>query len=68
MQKTDPLIRTKIRLPSTRSSLVPRTRLQEQIEQGLQRPLTLVIAPAGFLTEAVAENVESLGRYPLFHA
>ena len=48
MQKTDPLIRTKIRLPSTRLSLVPRARLQEQFVQGVQGPLTLVIAPAGF--------------------
>ena len=62
MQKTDPLIRTKIRLPSTRSSLVPRTRLQEQIEQGLQRPLTLVIAPAGFgKTTLVASSVTGCG-------
>jgi len=62
MQKTDPLIRTKIRLPSTRLSLVPRARLQEQIVQGLQGPLTLVIAPAGFgKTTLVASCIVSRG-------
>jgi LuxR family maltose regulon positive regulatory protein len=62
MQKTDPLIRTKIRLPSTRSSLVPRPRLQEQIEQGLLCPLTLVVAPAGFgKTTLVASSVTDCG-------
>lgn len=48
MHKSDPLIRTKLRLPSTRPELVPRPRLQEQILQGLRGPLTLVTAPAGF--------------------
>src|SRR5512139_254984 len=48
MQKADTLIRTKLRLPFTRSKLVPRSRLQEQIAQGLRGPLTLIIAPAGF--------------------
>src|SRR5512139_3699617 len=48
MQKADPLIRTKLRLPFTRPGLVPRPRLQEQVVQGLRGPLTLVTAPAGF--------------------
>lgn len=48
MQKADPLIRTKLRLPFTRSELVPRPRLQEQVAQGLRGPLTLITAPAGF--------------------
>ena len=48
MQKSFPLIHTKIRLPSTRRRLVPRPRLHEQIVQGLCGPLTLIIAPAGF--------------------
>jgi ATP/maltotriose-dependent transcriptional regulator MalT len=48
MQKTDTLIRTKLHLPFTRSRLVTRPRLQEQIEQGLHSPLTLITAPAGF--------------------
>lgn len=48
MQNSDPLLRTKIRLPSTRLNLVPRPRLREKILQGLRGPLTLIIAPAGF--------------------
>src|SRR5512145_917311 len=48
MQKTDPLIHTKLRLPFTRPGLVPRPRLQVQIGQGLRGPLTLIVAPAGF--------------------
>jgi LuxR family maltose regulon positive regulatory protein len=48
MQNTDPLIRTKIRLPVTRPELVPRPRLQVKIAQGLRGPLTLITAPAGF--------------------
>jgi ATP/maltotriose-dependent transcriptional regulator MalT len=48
MQNSDPLLRSKIHLPSTRLNLVPRPRLREKILQGLRGPLTLVIAPAGF--------------------
>lgn len=48
MQNPDPLIRTKLRRPFIRPSLVPRPRLQACIAEGLRYPLTLVIAPAGF--------------------
>ncbi len=48
MQKADPLIHTKLRVPFTRPELVARRRLQEQIAQGLRGPLTLITAPAGF--------------------
>ena len=48
MQKTDSLIRTKLRLPFTRPDLVPRPRLQARIVEGLRGPLTLIAAPAGF--------------------
>jgi LuxR family maltose regulon positive regulatory protein len=48
MKKADTLIRTKLRLPFTRSELVPRPRLQEQIAQGLRGPLTLITALASF--------------------
>jgi LuxR family maltose regulon positive regulatory protein len=62
MPKADPLIRTKLRLPFTRSELVPRPRLQEQVASGLRGPLTLVIAPAGFgKTTLVASCVAGSG-------
>ena len=47
-QRAATLIRTKLRLPFTRPELVTRPRLQETLARGLQGPLTLIIAPAGF--------------------
>jgi LuxR family transcriptional regulator, maltose regulon positive regulatory protein len=44
----DPLLSTKLSVPSARPSLVPRVRLIEKLEEGLARRLTLVSAPAGF--------------------
>jgi LuxR family transcriptional regulator, maltose regulon positive regulatory protein len=62
MQNSDPLLRTKIHLPSTRLNLVPRPRLREKILQGLRGLLTLVIAPAGFgKTTLVASCIASCG-------
>src|SRR5512135_1873313 len=62
MQKTDPLIRTKLRLPFTRPELVSRPRLQAQIAQGLCGPLTLITAPAGFgKTTLVTSCIASCG-------
>jgi LuxR family maltose regulon positive regulatory protein len=62
MQKSDPLIRTKLRLPFTRPELVSRPRLQEQIAQGLRGPLTLITAPAGFgKTTLVASYISNCG-------
>ncbi|OGO38352.1 MAG: hypothetical protein A2W35_04080 [Chloroflexi bacterium RBG_16_57_11] len=62
MNNTDPLIRTKLRLPFTRPALVSRPRLQEQIAQGLCGPLTLITAPAGFgKTTLVASYIANCG-------
>src|SRR5512137_1618888 len=62
MNRTNPIIRTKLRLPFTRPELVPRPRLKEQIAQGLYGPLTLVTAPAGFgKTTLVASCVAGCG-------
>jgi LuxR family maltose regulon positive regulatory protein len=44
----DPLLLTKLAVPSTRVSLVPRPRLSERLEEGLGPQLILVSAPAGF--------------------
>ena len=60
MQKTETLIRTKLRLPFTRRELVSRPRLHEQIARGLRGPLTLITAPAGFgKTTLVASSITS---------
>jgi LuxR family transcriptional regulator, maltose regulon positive regulatory protein len=44
----DPLLLTKLSVPSARPSLVTRLRLSERLEEGLGCKLTLISAPAGF--------------------
>jgi LuxR family transcriptional regulator, maltose regulon positive regulatory protein len=62
MQKSEPLLLTKLRPPFTRSSLVSRPRLDDQIAQGLRGPLTLITAPAGFgKTTLVASHLPACG-------
>ena len=45
---TDPLLATKLHIPRPRPQLVHRPRLIQRLQQSLQRPLTLLSAPAGF--------------------
>ncbi len=42
------LLETKLYVPKWRLGLVPRPRLIERLDQGAERKLTLVSAPAGF--------------------
>src|SRR5438128_7136312 len=42
------LLVTKLARPSVGADLVPRPRLVNQLQLGIQRPLTLIAAPAGF--------------------
>ena len=42
------LLQTKLYLPPTRTTIVPRSRLIEQLTKGLNGKLTLLSAPAGF--------------------
>jgi len=42
------LLITKFALPPVRSDLVSRPRLTNQLQLGIQRPFTLIAAPAGF--------------------
>lgn len=44
----DALITTKLGITRTRPNLVPRPRLEVRLEEGVQRKLLLVAAPAGF--------------------
>ncbi len=44
----DPLLATKLHQPRPRSRLVSRSHLIERLQQGMEHPLTLVSAPAGF--------------------
>ncbi len=43
-----PLLATKLHVPRPRSHLVPRAHLVERLQQGVERALTLISAPAGF--------------------
>ena len=43
-----PLLRTKLYRPRTTRAWVARPRLLERLEQRRDRPLTLVVAPAGY--------------------
>jgi len=42
------LLQTKLRIPPVRRELVPRARLHAVLQEGLDRRLILVSAPAGF--------------------
>ena len=43
-----PLLETKLYVPTRRRDLVPRPRLRERLDRGVESKLTLVSAPAGF--------------------
>jgi len=60
-----PLLRTKTILPPPRPKRVQRLRLMKQLEEGMLRALTLVVAPAGFgKTTLVVDWAHSV-RYPV---
>jgi LuxR family maltose regulon positive regulatory protein len=57
------LLTTKLFIPSTRTELVHRPRLIEQLENGFHRKLTVISAPVGFgKTTMVSEWVRDGGR------
>jgi LuxR family maltose regulon positive regulatory protein len=57
-----PLLATKLHMPLIRPELVPRPRLIERLNAGLQRKLTLIAAPAGFgKTTLLTEWAAALG-------
>ncbi len=61
-----PLLETKLRLPRRRRNEVPRPRLIEQLNRGLESPLTLVSAPAGFgKTTVLGEWLSNSSREPV---
>ena len=58
-----PILATKLFIPSPRPTLVPRPRLIDRLNEGLDRKLTLVAAPAGFgKTTLVSEWVAGCDR------
>src|SRR5947207_7276100 len=48
VQGLNQLLTTKLHIPSLNHSLVPRPRLLERLNQGMERKHTLLTAPAGF--------------------
>lgn len=65
--KSEPLLATKLYIPPVRPQLVPRPRLLQQLDEGLQRTpgVTLISAPAGFgkttlVSEWVARSAQSV--------
>ena len=55
------LISTKLFVPPSRADLVPRARLIEKLNAGLDRKLILICAPAGFgKTTLVSEWLDTL--------
>ncbi|CAG1021507.1 partial HTH-type transcriptional regulator MalT, partial [Methylococcales bacterium] len=58
-----PILATKLYIPPPRSKVVLRSRLIEQLNEGLHRKLTLISASAGFgKTTLVSEWIASCGR------
>jgi LuxR family maltose regulon positive regulatory protein len=47
-EQRDPLLAIKLHVPRPRAQLVSRSHLVERLQQGMECPLTLVSAPAGF--------------------
>ncbi len=60
-----PLLKTKLHIPLARPGLVPRARLIERLNAGLDRKLTVVSAPAGFgKTTLLSEWLATLTPIP----
>ena len=58
---TTSILATKLFIPSTRPGLVPRPRLIEKLNEGINRKFTLISAPAGFgKTTLVTEWLDNL--------
>src|SRR5690242_4939132 len=58
-----PVLVTKLFIPRPRSNTVPRPRLIERLNEGLQHPLSVISAPAGFgKTTLVSEWIAGSGR------
>ncbi|MEZ4644943.1 MAG: hypothetical protein R3E31_19800, partial [Chloroflexota bacterium] len=61
LQIAAPLLKTKLHIPPRRPDTVPRLRLIQQLNERLQRKLTLLTAPAGYgKTSLAAEWIHAL--------
>ena len=58
-----PILATKLYIPRPRAKIIPRARLIDRLNAGIQRKLTLISAPAGFgKTTLIAEWLDNCGR------
>lgn len=61
LQIAPPLLKTKLHIPHLRPDMVPRSRLIKQLNERIQRKLTLITAPAGYgKTILAAEWIHTL--------
>ena len=60
----DVLLATKLHVPGSRAGLVPRPRLTEQLDEGLERGLVLVCAPAGYGKTVLLADWARRSQYP----
>ena len=62
-----PLLKTKLHIPQRRPDTVPRSRLIHQLNERIQRKLTLITAPAGYgKTSLAAEWIHTLQSEGVF--
>ncbi len=58
-----PILTTKLHAPPVRADWIPRQRLIERLDEGLNRRLTLVSAPAGYgKTTLITSWLQGLGK------
>ena len=60
----DVLLATKLHVPGSRPGLVPRPRLTERLDEGLERGLVLVCAPAGYGKTVMLADWARRSQYP----
>jgi LuxR family transcriptional regulator, maltose regulon positive regulatory protein len=60
----DVLLATKLHIPGSRTALVPRPRLTERLDEGLERGLVLVCAPAGYGKTVLLADWARRSQYP----
>ena len=58
------LLATKLHVPGSRADLVPRPRLTERLDEGLERGLVLVCAPAGYGKTVLLADWARRSQYP----
>lgn len=64
IEQREPLLRTKVFIPPLRSNRVNRPRLIEQINMGLDKPLILISAPAGYGKTTLVSNWLHITKTP----